>query len=230
MHFWILSVPALPPSRKVTEARKVPALKYRPHAVSNTTLYRIDKVNAMEKRSDNPDDARIRELQERLDEAEANLEAIRSGQADAIVVETETGSSVFTIQGADVAYRIMVETMNEGALTLDPQGVILYANSRFAEMLNIPLPILTGKLLQTFVATYQEDEFNRFVDETVNGAKLHQDFELLRQDMSVVPVYLSSTPLGMLDRKDICIIISDLTSTIDQFIRGAGYASDRTGA
>jgi PAS domain S-box-containing protein len=157
----------------------------------------------------------IRELQERLYEAEANLEAIRSGQADAIVIHTEEGSSVFTIQGADVAYRIMVETMNEGALTLDPQGVILYVNNRFAEMLFIPPSLLTGKLLQTFVVEHQVQEFDLFIKRTTGGAKVHKDFELIRGDKSEVPVYFASAPLEIIGRHDICIVAGDLTERVN---------------
>jgi PAS domain S-box-containing protein len=165
----------------------------------------------MEKKFPYYDDSRIRALQVRLEEAEANLEAIRSGHADAIVIQTENGTSVFTIQGADVAYRIMVETMNEGALTLDSEGIILYVNNRFAEMLFMPSSLLTGKLLQTFVVEDQIQEFNLFLEKSVNGAKVHQDFDLIRGDSSIVPVYFSSAPLTIADRHDICIVAGDLT-------------------
>ena len=55
----------------------------------------------------------LSELKQRLLEAEENLAAISSGKADAIVVQNENGLKVFTIQGAETAYRIMVENMNE---------------------------------------------------------------------------------------------------------------------
>src|SRR6516164_10710456 len=75
------------------------------------------------------------ELQSRLDEAEAIIATIRSGSIDAITSETPAGVAVFTRQGSEHPYRVMVETMSEGAVTVAPDGLILYCNERFAEML-----------------------------------------------------------------------------------------------
>jgi len=49
------------------------------------------------------------------------------------------GEQIFTLQGAELPYRVLIEDMNEGALTLTMDGVILYANRRFAEMLRCRL-------------------------------------------------------------------------------------------
>jgi hypothetical protein len=51
---------------------------------------------------------------------------------DAIVVETSAGERFFMLHGAETPYREMVETMSEGAVTVSADGVILYANQRFA--------------------------------------------------------------------------------------------------
>jgi len=153
----------------------------------------------------------IKELQTRLSEAEANLEAILSGNADAIVVRTENGVKVFTIQGAETAYRIMVETMNEGAITIDIDGVVLYANTRFCTMLGMPCSVLVGSKIQTMVPQPQKNAFELFLKKTAYGCGSHQDFEFIRQDQSKIPVYLSSAPLEIPDRHDMCIIATDLT-------------------
>lgn len=156
-------------------------------------------------------DEQIRELRERLAEAESNLEAIISGKADAIVIQNESGFSVFTIQGAETAYRIMVDTMNEGAITVDSEGVILYANTRFCNMLNSPCENVVGKLIQDFIVKEKINDIELFLKKTVAGSNVHQDFEFTKRDSSVLPVYLSSAPLEILGRKDICIVASDLT-------------------
>ena len=59
----------------------------------------------------------LQELSPRMIEAEESLRAIRGGEVDGLVVETAEGDRVFTLSGADHPYRIMVETMNEGAVT-----------------------------------------------------------------------------------------------------------------
>src|SRR5512142_681243 len=97
--------------------------------------------------------AELEELRGRLDEAEETLRAIRSGEIDALVVSTAKGDQVFTLQGADRSYRALVENMNEGALNLTPEGMILYANQKFAAMLRAPVEKVIGSTIQEWVAS-----------------------------------------------------------------------------
>src|SRR5512143_2859023 len=80
----------------------------------------------------------IEELRLRLEEAEQTLEAIRTGQAESLIVEGPAGPRIFSLEGADHAYRVLVEAMNEGAAMFGEDGTILYCNARFAEMLDAP--------------------------------------------------------------------------------------------
>jgi hypothetical protein len=57
-------------------------------------------------------------LRARLEELEETLRAIRSGEVDALVVETAGEDQVFTLKSADQTYRLMVEEMQTGAATL----------------------------------------------------------------------------------------------------------------
>ncbi len=59
------------------------------------------------------------ELQFKLQEAEDAIEAIRTGQVDALVVQNETGHELYTLKSADQTYRVFIEKMKEGAVTLD---------------------------------------------------------------------------------------------------------------
>ena len=79
----------------------------------------------------------LEELTRRLHEAEETLEAIRSGGVDALVVATAQGEEqLFTLEGADRVYRVFLESISEGALTLDSEGIILYANEAAARLLS----------------------------------------------------------------------------------------------
>src|SRR5712692_8073890 len=86
----------------------------------------------------------LAELRARVAEAEETLRAIRSGEVDAVVVAGKTGPQVFTLQGAEHAYRVLIESMNEGALTLTVDKTILYANECFARMVECPLEQVIG--------------------------------------------------------------------------------------
>jgi carbamate kinase len=57
---------------------------------------------------------KLKELVSRLAEAEETLRAITAGEVDAVVTAGTNGPQVFTLEGADHAYRVLIESMNEG--------------------------------------------------------------------------------------------------------------------
>src|SRR6185369_14544230 len=103
--------------------------------------------------------AEIEDLRLRLEEAEETLRAIGSGEVDAFVVSGPGGDQVFTLKGAEQPYRVLVETMNEGAATLAADGTILYCNSRLAAMLQVPPERIIGTQIVTFVAPADQPLF-----------------------------------------------------------------------
>jgi PAS domain-containing protein len=80
----------------------------------------------------------MEELRRRLQEAEDTINAIRDGHVEALVVSAPEGEQIYTLRTADQPYRLMVEQMREGALTLAADGTILYCNQRFAELMARP--------------------------------------------------------------------------------------------
>src|SRR6185503_18670120 len=93
-----------------------------------------------------PDEAT--ELKNRLEETEETLRAIRQYMVDAFVVTRANGVQVVTLNEADFPYRMMVESMNEGAVTLIADGTIFYCNPRFAEMIQRESKKLIGVRFQ----------------------------------------------------------------------------------
>ena len=70
-------------------------------------------------------------LRDNLREAQETLDAIRSGEVDAVVVSGAKGSQIYSLTGAEQPYRVYVERMQEGAVTVAHDGLILYSNQRF---------------------------------------------------------------------------------------------------
>ena len=70
----------------------------------------------------------VAELCQQLDEANETIEAIRTGQIDALVVKRPTGHQLYTLKTADQTYRVFIQKMRERALTLNRNGVVLYSN------------------------------------------------------------------------------------------------------
>jgi two-component system CheB/CheR fusion protein len=92
------------------------------------------------------------ELHSRLVETEEMLLAIRSGEVDAIMVSGTKGEQVYSISSAETPYRTFIEEMNEGAVTLTKEGIILYCNQRFAELVHEPIELVIGSYLNRFIA------------------------------------------------------------------------------
>ena len=95
----------------------------------------------------------LQELKERMKESEESLRAILSGEVDGLIVKTGEGDRVFTLSGADHPYRIMVETMNEGAVTLTCDGTILFCNKRFADIVKGSVEKLMGSSIYQYLSS-----------------------------------------------------------------------------
>src|SRR5215203_4564937 len=93
----------------------------------------------MPKRTENAvsSNGEIIELQRRLAEAEETLRAIREGEVDALVIDSPEGEVVYTLTSADYPYRVMIDEMNEGAVSVSPDSFILYSNRNFAGILGL---------------------------------------------------------------------------------------------
>jgi signal transduction histidine kinase len=80
-------------------------------------------------------------LQARLDEAEATLEAIRTGAVDALVVSGPGGDRTLAIEGAAHPYHTLLDAMTDGAALIAADGTVLFGNRRLAELLGRSLPL-----------------------------------------------------------------------------------------
>src|SRR5215203_150749 len=88
----------------------------------------------------------------RMTEAEDTLRAIGAGEVDAFVVsDGEAGRRVFSLSTADRPYRMFVENMRDGAATVSPRGLILYANRRLGELLSCSTESIVGAPLTRFL-------------------------------------------------------------------------------
>src|SRR4029078_9737506 len=95
----------------------------------------------------------IAELQQRLDEAESTIRAISAGEVDAFVVRPGAEEQVLVLNGVDRPYRLLIERMQQGAITVAADGTILYANQRFAQLIKQNrIKVVGTELSRYFVA------------------------------------------------------------------------------
>jgi PAS domain S-box-containing protein len=132
----------------------------------------------------------LAELKTRLAEAEDTLDAIRRGEVDGLVASGPEGDQVFTLKGAEMPYRMLVEEMNQGALMLIPDGTIFYANSRFADLSKTPLEQVIGSCWEKFFLPEKHEILATFL-RAVEPVRPHEDLRLLASDGSTCPVHLA---------------------------------------
>ena len=154
--------------------------------------------------------ARLAEAEGRLAEAQELINAIQSGDVDAVVVSGPQGDQVFTLQGAEYAYRALVEAMNEGAATLGADGTVLYCNQHLSQLLGVPLEQIIGHPAALMLGD-AANQFDRLFVHTLCGETGRTEMELHTADGRGIPVYISLRSMNTEDPTAICMVVTDLT-------------------
>ncbi len=156
--------------------------------------------------------AEITELRVQLAEGNDILRAIRSGEVDAVLARGPQGDQLFTLRGADDPYRVLIEEMNQGAVTLSADGSILYCNRRFGELLKAPLEKIVGHGFDSFVAPAERA---RFADLLLTALTTNSAGEITLRAVDETPVpsqlALNSLPEG--SAAAICLIATDISES-----------------
>ncbi|HEX7617689.1 MAG TPA: PAS domain-containing protein, partial [Verrucomicrobiae bacterium] len=154
----------------------------------------------------------LAKLHTRLADAEETLRAIRSGEVDTVMVAGKEGSQVFTLEGAEHAYRVLIESMNEGALTLTVKGAILYANQCFARMVKCPLEQVMGSSFRRFLSAEDRATLRPLMKwANKSGSKIQVLLHV--GDGSKIPAQISIRPLAKngSNRAPIGMVVTDMT-------------------
>ena len=112
------------------------------------------------------------------------------------------------MQSLDYAYRVLIEKFGEGALNLTREGLIVYSNSYFSELINIPHAKVTGSHILDFVSPDSREEFREHFDFALQGSS-KAEITLLVNNRSI-PVYISLTSLQP-QLSTVGMIITDLS-------------------
>ena len=156
----------------------------------------------------------VARLRARLADAEEALRAIRSGEVDTMVGTAQEGSQIFTLEGAGHPYRLLIESMNEGALTLTADKTILYANQCFAHMVKCPLEQIAGSSFRRFLSPADQATLRPHMKRAAqSGSKLQ--LSLRTGDGSLLPVQLSVRELvkDSFNQVTIGMVVTDLTES-----------------
>ena len=152
----------------------------------------------------------VTKLRARLKAAEETLRAIRSGEVDALMISGRRGEQVVTLKGGEPAYRLLVEAMSEGAAILSRDGVVLYCNRGFAEMMSRPPGKISGIAVQSLVVEAERDRFETLLKDA-RRAFAKGEFSLCCKQGSLTPVYLSLNRFRGFKGQALGMVVTDLS-------------------
>jgi PAS domain S-box-containing protein len=151
---------------------------------------------------------KIKQLENRLEESEQLIDAIRAGEVDAFAINGDGKSEIYTLQSGDYAYRVLIEAFGEGAINVSEDGLIVYTNPYFCHLLQLSYEKVIGSFILDFVHPDSHEEFKQIFTEAHIG-KTKGEINLMAGG-TIIPVYLSLTSLQP-TLPTVGIIITDLT-------------------
>ncbi len=160
-------------------------------------------------RDSQPHDEPTREIERlrlRLDEAEATIQAIRGGMVDAIVIDSPH-PTLYTLDGAERPYRLLVETMRQGVAIVNDEGIIVFCNPFLANLTRCPLDSIIGNAFAKFLVG---SDASACVQRMLNssGSKVNHEFVLKQEAGSTIPVAIT---LNKLPLNQTAVLVSDLS-------------------
>ncbi|HLO90377.1 MAG TPA: ATP-binding protein [Lentimicrobium sp.] len=155
---------------------------------------------------------KIELLEEKLQEAEQLINAIKSGEVDAFAISSNGKQEIFTLESSDYAYRLLIEQFNEGAVNVSDEGIILYTNKYFCQLLGLNYDKVIGQEISNFITLDSKNIFGGLFKDSLKG---HAKGEVsLIGNNKIIPVYVSLTSLQP-TLPTIGIIVTDLTEKKD---------------
>jgi PAS domain S-box-containing protein len=137
--------------------------------------------------------SKIEDLKLRLSEAQEAIDAIKNGSVDAFAIRKDGKPEVFTLQSLDYAYRVLIEKFSEGALNLTLDGLIIYSNSYFSKLIDIPNEKVTGSYIFDYISGESRQQFREHFDLALRGCS-KTEITLCANNKNI-PVYVSLTNL-----------------------------------
>ena len=147
----------------------------------------------------------LRQLRREVADLEQALEAIRSGDVDALVLGGGGKVQLYHRITTDRPYRVLVERMAAGMATLSSEGRILFANARLAEWLGCDRTSLVGRPLHDLVLPEDQRDLAAWLAEAAAGSSIHP-LTLRRTNGEGLPVLLALNAVDIEALRVICLV------------------------
>jgi PAS domain S-box-containing protein len=159
----------------------------------------------------NDDELELAELRQHIAYLEEVLQAISSGGVDGVVVGAPEQERVYTLTSADRPYRVIVESMGEGAVTISESGVILFANSQLAAFLGVQRDSMVGRDITDYVDDSQREALDALLLAPRGAETRRAELELGGSGGRGVPFLVAATDLDIDDVPVRCLVLTDLS-------------------
>ncbi|MBF4491273.1 PAS domain S-box protein [Flavobacterium sp. JLP] len=152
--------------------------------------------------------AEIASLKEQLYESNSIVDAIKQGDVDALVVNTNGTPEIYSLETADYTFRLLIEKFGQGALSVSRNGLILYCNDFFSKLVGIPSEKIIGNYIYDYFQN--QDHFSAIMEALKYGINTHEIIFKTENYKKTFPAYIAVTDLepAVLG---IGIVITDLT-------------------
>jgi PAS domain S-box-containing protein len=158
-----------------------------------------------------PAETELSVLRRQISDLQETLSAISSGGVDAVVVGAADEEQIYTLTSADRPYRVIVESMGEGAATVSESGVILFANLQLARFLGVERDAMAGRDLADYVGEGHREALATLLAESSTETR-RGELLVTGADGNDVPFLVAATDIdldGVLVR---CLVLTDLTT------------------
>ena len=152
----------------------------------------------------------VKDLRKRLADAQALLSSAGTKELNPDVLSKSDSVEPMTLDRADSLYRVMVEAMAEGAVTLYPDNTIFFCNPRFGDIVHSKTEKLIGI---HFLELFPKDEHKQLLKLLANAGKdiARGEFQLQTMHGKSVPVHLSASQIRTKETQTVSIVVTDIT-------------------
>lgn len=152
--------------------------------------------------------AEIEALKEKLYESNSIVDAIKDGDVDALVVNTNGTPQLYSLETADYTFRLLIEKFGQGALSISRNGLILYCNEYFSKLIGLP----SEKIIGNYIYEYfdNKDHFVSIIEALKYGVTTHEIVFKTTTDKKTFPANISLTDLEPAVQ-GIGVVVTDLT-------------------
>ncbi|MDD5631234.1 MAG: PAS domain S-box protein [Methylococcales bacterium] len=149
------------------------------------------------------------QLRLQLEEAKDIRPAISSGEVDAPFASLPEGEQIFTLKAAEHPYRVLVETMKEGAVFISQDGMIVYCNKPLSELLQVPMERLIGSSLAAY-ATPEDHAYVADLLENPTRDGCRKEITLKTGAGNDLPVLFSCSVVELEGKPGVGVVVTDI--------------------